>query len=207
MTDDVENDSHEALQRDAARWRALMSCGRMRFMGSAGFDLKADTIVPRAKDTPLHMGVEFWDVYGSTDFLTDKAQRAALDATLDKEQRQARGGLTNFVDELLRRAGAAARPDDLPPYLIWSNEHGAWWRPNSAGYTSEIERAGRYTRAQAIDQCAYGRDGYTARDCPSEIPVRFDAAMARGDRPVTLLVRPEDHTECIMRDKNRRAPA
>lgn len=97
--------------------------------------------------------------------------------------------------------------DDSSPYLIWSNKHGAWWRPNSAGYTAEIEQAGHYTRAQAIHQCAYGRDGYTSHDRPSEIPVRFDAAMARGDRPINDLVRPEDHTECVMRDKNRRTPA
>jgi hypothetical protein len=31
-----------------------------------------------------------------------------------------------------------------PLWLIWSNEHQAWWRPNHAGYTPFIEEAGRY---------------------------------------------------------------
>jgi hypothetical protein len=34
-------------------------------------------------------------------------------------------------------------------FLIWSNEHGAWWRDNESGYTSHIDEAGRYTRADA----------------------------------------------------------
>jgi hypothetical protein len=34
-------------------------------------------------------------------------------------------------------------------YLIWSEEHGAWWRPRGGGYTCSLVRAGRYTKAQA----------------------------------------------------------
>ena len=33
-------------------------------------------------------------------------------------------------------------------YLIWSNEHRAWWRPNAKGYTVHIKTAGRYTFAK-----------------------------------------------------------
>jgi hypothetical protein len=36
-------------------------------------------------------------------------------------------------------------------WLIWSNEHGKWWRPREAGYTFLIEQAGRYTRSR-VDQ-------------------------------------------------------
>lgn len=39
--------------------------------------------------------------------------------------------------------------DDHPRYLIWSNQHGMWWRTARAGYTAFIEEAGRYTRDQA----------------------------------------------------------
>jgi hypothetical protein len=38
-------------------------------------------------------------------------------------------------------------------YLIWSNEHRAWWRPSHAGYTCLIEGAGRYSRAEAERIC------------------------------------------------------
>lgn len=34
-------------------------------------------------------------------------------------------------------------------YRIWSVEHDAWWRPDSAGYTPHIDRAGLYTKAEA----------------------------------------------------------
>jgi hypothetical protein len=34
-------------------------------------------------------------------------------------------------------------------YVIWSEEHQAWWLPNAAGYTRELVRAGRYSRAAA----------------------------------------------------------
>lgn len=35
------------------------------------------------------------------------------------------------------------------PWLVWSNEHGKWWKPGGRGYTSTIEEAGRYVRAAA----------------------------------------------------------
>lgn len=34
-------------------------------------------------------------------------------------------------------------------YLVWSNEHSSWWRPNHSGYTTFIEEAGRYERGEA----------------------------------------------------------
>ena len=34
-------------------------------------------------------------------------------------------------------------------WLIYSREHNAWWRPNSAGYTTSIDVAGRYTHSKA----------------------------------------------------------
>ena len=35
-------------------------------------------------------------------------------------------------------------------WLIWSNKWGCWYRPDSAGYTSDIAQAGIYTREQAV---------------------------------------------------------
>jgi hypothetical protein len=33
----------------------------------------------------------------------------------------------------------------MAEYMIWSNEHGAWWRPNERGYTTLLHEAGSYT--------------------------------------------------------------
>lgn len=34
-------------------------------------------------------------------------------------------------------------------YLVWSEEHGAWWRANKYGYTREILEAGMYSEEDA----------------------------------------------------------
>lgn len=62
-------------------------------------------------------------------------------------------------------------------YLVWSNEHGAWWRPNRQGYTVIFQSAGRYSRDEAISICANARDGWEAKLTPSEIPVREQDAL------------------------------
>lgn len=36
-------------------------------------------------------------------------------------------------------------------YLIWAWDHEAWYRPNRAGYTTEVHQAGRYTKEEAGD--------------------------------------------------------
>jgi hypothetical protein len=40
--------------------------------------------------------------------------------------------------------------------LIWSFEHGQWWRANCDGYTSDIAEAGRYTLQRAVQICQNG---------------------------------------------------
>ncbi len=34
-------------------------------------------------------------------------------------------------------------------YLIWSEEHGGWWRAARRGYTTEMREAGVYTAPEA----------------------------------------------------------
>jgi len=38
-------------------------------------------------------------------------------------------------------------------WLVWSNEHAAWWGPNRRQYFTEIESAGRYTLEEAMKIC------------------------------------------------------
>ncbi len=61
-------------------------------------------------------------------------------------------------------------------YLIWSNEHRAWWRPNRLGYTEFHERAGRYTRDEAIAESRV-RDQIPCAPLP-ELPIREDDLLA-----------------------------
>ena len=37
----------------------------------------------------------------------------------------------------------------MTTYMIWSNEHRAWWRPGRRGYTTLTVSAGRYSAAEA----------------------------------------------------------
>jgi hypothetical protein len=36
-------------------------------------------------------------------------------------------------------------------YLIWSNEHRGWWKPNRHGYTTRTDKAGQFTFDEAAD--------------------------------------------------------
>lgn len=56
-------------------------------------------------------------------------------------------------------------------YLIWSNEHRAWWRPNRCGYTIYLEAAGRYPRDEAVAICRDARGGWSPCDPPPEMPI------------------------------------
>lgn len=38
-------------------------------------------------------------------------------------------------------------------WVVWSEEHGRWWKPGECGYTDSLREAGRYseTRAKEIE--------------------------------------------------------
>ena len=76
-----------------------------------------------------------------------------------------------------------------PAWLIWSNEHRAWWRAGGAGqgsarraawnasgggngYTMQVSQAGLYSEADALDICARAIPGTASRlGMLPEIPV------------------------------------
>ena len=49
------------------------------------------------------------------------------------------------------RAGTQAENpmSNDPSWVVWSEEHGAWWAPGEMGYTSSLHNAGRYSEEAA----------------------------------------------------------
>jgi hypothetical protein len=66
--------------------------------------------------------------------------------------------------------------DAQPTYVVWSNEHKAWWGPDHCGYRAKLADAGRYTRDEALKICRNARGGREFRDNPSEVPLLLDDA-------------------------------
>jgi hypothetical protein len=56
-------------------------------------------------------------------------------------------------------------------YVVWSNEHNAWWMVGGFGYVNRLSGAARYTRAEAVQICINAMPG--ARKVLHEIPVRL----------------------------------
>ena len=56
-------------------------------------------------------------------------------------------------------------------YLVWSNEHRCWWRPNSAGYTLHVKSAGRYSREEALSIARGSRRGWVEGRAPDEMAI------------------------------------
>ena len=62
--------------------------------------------------------------------------------------------------------------EDDDQYLVWSNEHRAWWKAGRCGYAQGLRDAGRYTREQAIEICRDAIPSAMHVGAVSEIPVR-----------------------------------
>lgn len=61
-------------------------------------------------------------------------------------------------------------------WLVWSNEHEAWWGPNRAGYYTDINSAGRYSLSEA-ESCARTRSQEDGEP-PTEVVVPSPELMA-----------------------------
>ena len=100
-----------------------------------------------ARDRATPATIRFWG-----------EERARLG--IESEERMDAEQLTEAFD--LAEAMTAWRADNegtwrnVPEpaeWLIWSNEHGAWWRPAKRGYTTVIAEAGLYPKSLADMIC------------------------------------------------------
>ena len=59
-------------------------------------------------------------------------------------------------------------------WLIWSNEHDAWWGPNECGYTAVKSRAGLYDLETAARIVTRANEHLSERDRPKETMIPVD---------------------------------
>lgn len=62
-------------------------------------------------------------------------------------------------------------------YVIWSNEHRAWWGPGERGYVERLADAGCYPRSRAVEIAKHAQDGRARRDPPPEIALPYSDAL------------------------------
>ncbi|TIN21516.1 MAG: hypothetical protein E5Y59_01795 [Mesorhizobium sp.] len=121
----------------------------------------------------------------------DLVRRSAVDRMIDEVQEKCTDipmlwnmavGLRQDLEKLPTEPG---NRQDVGYYLVWSNEHKAWWGPDNAGYSTTLEAAGRYTRDGAMGICIGARGGRRFNDNPSEVPVLYEDAVLfwQNDKP------------------------
>ena len=75
--------------------------------------------------------------------------------------------MNDAADEL------AGRPEvEQRDWLIWSNEHGAWWGPDRCGYPFHWEQAGLYTLTEARSICK--SRAWLEGEMPPEVMIHID---------------------------------
>lgn len=65
--------------------------------------------------------------------------------------------------------------------LIYSLEHGQYWRANSCGYTSDRETAGRYTRDEAKAICKVANNSVPVGEQLNEVIEEIDLNKKSND--------------------------
>lgn len=68
-------------------------------------------------------------------------------------------------------------------YLIWSNEHRAWWGWNHRGYTNRIAKAGRYSRVDALRICNGANYSWDENTNPDDLPILEKDALELRCKP------------------------
>lgn len=81
------------------------------------------------------------------------------------------------VADLTRKAlGQFEENYSVRTWLIWSNEHSAWWKPNQNGYTTDITGAGRYAYNVALEICKGANAHNKDAGVPNETMIPFEAS-------------------------------
>ena len=92
-------------------------------------------------------------------------------------------GIVVLLHDAARALEGLAQRQEVSPveslYLVWSNEHRAWWAPGERGYTRIIERAGRYRRADALQIAGRRGGGWQTESIPYEIAIAEADAIAQ----------------------------
>ena len=80
--------------------------------------------------------------------------------------------LPDFIYRLvIKEAVEILHEQEKHEWLIWSNEHGAYWKQNSCGYTQSFRNAGLYTFDEAL-QIVSDANKY-CKEVPNEAMVPF----------------------------------
>lgn len=85
--------------------------------------------------------------------------------------------------------------EEDPIWLVWSNEHAAWWRPNWRGYTCIIKDAGRYPKRVADQICREANYGGRVNEVTVLAPEALEAMMRPAEPPKRK--KPRLNTEII----------
>lgn len=67
----------------------------------------------------------------------------------------------------------------MPLFLIWSEEHGAWWRPHRRGYTTKISEAGIYDATAAAQIVKDANFGGTFNEFAIPFPAGLDKMVTK----------------------------
>jgi hypothetical protein len=90
-----------ALELDAARFRALMRCGRIKMQGSAGVDPHTGE---RRPGSSVHFGAELWPEYLPQDYRDKHPEEAA---NYDRNTRWGIACIKALADAIIERDGSA----------------------------------------------------------------------------------------------------
>lgn len=80
--------------------------------------------------------------------------------------------------------GEGTMTEDTQQYLVWSNEHQAWWAPYECGYISIISQAGRYDRSMAARICQSANAYLAEGREPNEVMVLAPECIDTHVQPI-----------------------